>query len=136
MKVEWKGGMAFEGVGSNGKILLMDAHADHGGNDLGVSPVEALLASAAACSAMDVISILQKKKQVVTKYWIEVSGVRNPPGEFPRPFQSITIKHFVEGENLDEVAVARSVQLSDEKYCTVVSTLRAAPEVTSNYEIL
>ncbi|MFM9872305.1 MAG: OsmC family protein [Fimbriimonadaceae bacterium] len=136
MRVEWKGGMAFDGIGENGMSIRMDAHPDHGGADSGISPVEALLASAAACSAMDVISILQKKKQVVSKYWMEVDGERNPPGEWPRPFLSISIKHFIEGENLDEVAVARSVQLSDEKYCTVVSTLRSAPVVTSSYEIL
>lgn len=136
MKVEWKGGMAFDGIGENGRSIRMDAHPDHGGEDSGVSPVEALLASAAACSAMDVISILEKKKQVVTTYWIEVDGERNPPGEFPRPFKTISIKHFIEGENLDDAAVARSVQLSDEKYCTVVSTLRSAPVVTSSYEIL
>jgi putative redox protein len=136
MRVEWKGGMAFDGIGENGTSIRMDAHPDHGGADTGVSPVEALLASAAACSAMDVISILQKKKQVVTNYWMEVDGERNPPGDFPRPFKTISIKHFVEGENLDKAAVARSVQLSDEKYCTVVSTLRSAPVVSSSYEIL
>ncbi len=136
MKVEWKGGMAFEGAGASGQVLRMDAHPDHGGSDTGVSPVEALLASAAACSAMDVISILEKKKQVVTKYWIEVDGERNPPGDWPRPFKTITIKHFIEGENLDEAAVARSVQLSDEKYCPVFSPFRAAPVLLSTYEIL
>lgn len=136
MKVEWKGGMAFEATGENGMGFRMDAHPDHGGEDTGVSPVEALLASAAACSGMDVISILQKKKQIVTGYRIEVDGVRTVPGEFPRPFKSITIRHFVEGENLDEVAVARSVQLSDEKYCTVLATLRVSPEIKSEFEII
>lgn len=135
MIVEWKGGMAFEGTGENGKSFLMDAYPDHGGADSGVSPVEALLAAAAACSAMDVISILRKKQQDVTSYRIEVEGERTEEGVFPRPFRSITVKHIVEGNALDEVAVARSVQLSDEKYCAVLATLRAAPEVTSVYEI-
>lgn len=135
MKVEWKGDMAFDATGENGKVFRMDAHPDHGGQDTGVSPVEALLAAAAACSGMDVISILQKKQQVVTSYRIEVDGVRTVPGEFPRPFKSITIRHFVSGENLNEAAVARSVQLSDEKYCTVLSTLRMSPEIKSEYQI-
>lgn len=135
MIVEWKGGMAFEGTGENGTSFLMDAHPDHGGADSGVSPVEALLAAAAACSAMDVISILRKKQQDVTSYRIEVEGERTEEGVFPRPFRSITVRHIVEGNALDEVAVARSVQLSDEKYCAVLATLRAAPEVTSVYEI-
>lgn len=136
MTVEWKGGMAFEAKGENGQILRMDAHPDHGGGDSGVSPVEALLSAAAACSAMDVISILRKKQQTVTSYRIEVSGERAPEGEWPRPFLSITIRHIVSGENLDEAAVARSVQLSDEKYCAVIATLRAAPQVDSIFEIV
>ncbi len=136
MTVEWKGGMAFEAKGENGQIFRMDAHPEHGGEDSGVSPVEALLSAAAACSAMDVISILRKKQQTVTGYRIEVSGERAPEGEWPRPFLSITIKHVVSGENLDEAAVARSVQLSDEKYCAVIATLRAAPQVDSIFEIV
>ena len=114
---------------------MLDAHPESGGQNLGPTPVEALLGSAAACSAMDVISILEKKKQVVTSYRVEVDGVRGEPGVYPRPFQSITIKHIVKGENLDPMAVARAVELSDGKYCTVVTTLRATPEVRSEWEI-
>lgn len=113
----------------------MDAYPEAGGEGSGPTPVEALLASIAACSGMDVISILKKKQQDVSSYSVEVTGVRGEPGQYPRPFESITIKHTVTGTNLDEQAVARSVQLSDEKYCTVISTLRLGPQVESVYEI-
>lgn len=135
MNVVWKGDMAFEATGNSGQSFTMDAYAESGGHNSGPTPVEALLGSLAACSAMDVVSILKKKKQVVTSYRIEVSGERTPEGEWPRPFKSITIKHIISGENLEDSAVARSIQLSDEKYCTVVATLRAAPEITTTYEI-
>ncbi|MEQ1823765.1 MAG: OsmC family protein [Fimbriimonadaceae bacterium] len=135
VKVDWKGGMAFESCNEEGKSFVMDAYADSGGNGLGVSPVEALLGSLAACSAMDVISILGKKRQVVTGYRLEVTGERNPPGEWPRPFLSITVKHFLTGEDLDPVAVARAVELSDEKYCTVASTLRSSPKLSVEWVI-
>lgn len=135
MTVEWKGGMAFEAMGDNGKTFTMDAHPDHGGDDSGVSPVEALLASVAACSGMDVVSILRKKQQDLTSYRIEVAIERDPPGEWPRPIKKMTVRHIVAGNGLDEAAVARSIQLTDEKYCTVISTLRSAPIVESTYSI-
>ena len=79
--------------------------------------------------------ILAKKKQVVTSYRVEIDGVRGPVGVYPRPFTSFVLRHIVSGENLDPAAVARAVQLSDEKYCTVLSTIRSAPSVTSDWVI-
>lgn len=127
--------MAFEAKPPSGNGFTLDAHPESGGQNLGPTPVEALLAAAAACSAMDVISILEKKKQVVTGYRLEVDGIRGEEGVYPRPFLSITIKHIVKGENVDPIAVARAVELSDSKYCTVVSTLRQAPAVVSEWLI-
>jgi putative redox protein len=91
--VNWKGGMAFEAEPPSGNTFVMDSHVDFGGNNLGPSPVEVLLGAIGACSAIDVVSILQKKKQNVTDYRIEVDGERTTPGEWPRPFTSIVIKH-------------------------------------------
>ena len=136
VKVELEGLMAFRAESSTGLSFVMDASADVGGAGLGVSPVEALLASAAACSGMDVMSILRKKKQVVTSYRLEVDGERAHEGEWPRPFSSITINHILTGENLDPAAVARAVELSDEKYCTVVATLRVSPKIVTNWQVL
>ncbi len=127
--------MAFEATPPSGVKFVMDAHPESGGNNLGPTPLEAMLASMAACSAMDVISILRKKKQNVTSYRVEVEGERGPEGEYPRPYLSLRVRHIVKGENLDPAAVARAVELSDTKYCTVISTLRAAPKVESVWEI-
>lgn len=135
VSVEWKGGMAFEANPPSGNRFVMDAIPEVGGEDLGPTPVEALCASVAACSAMDVISILQKKKQTVTAYRIEVEWTRGPEGVYPRPITSMIVRHIVAGDNVDPVAVARAVELSDSKYCTVVSTLRSAPAITSEYRI-
>lgn len=134
MKVTWKGDMRFEAVGDSGRALVMDTHPDLGGT-AGPTPVEALMASLAACSAMDVVSILKKKKQDVTDYWVEVQAQRGPEGVYPRPITKFTVKHVVKGNGLDAVAVARSIELSEEKYCTVLSTLRLGPELDSSFEI-
>jgi putative redox protein len=135
VEVHWKGGMAFEALPPSGYKFVLDSHHDFGGQMLGPTPVEALLASIAACSAMDVVSILKKKQQTISAYRLEVDGVRGPEGEFPRPFVSISVKHILSGENLDPVAVARAIQLSDEKYCTVMATLRLGPPISTNWLI-
>lgn len=133
--VKWTGNMRFEVNPPTGNRFTMDAHPELGGENAGPTPVEALLASAAACSAMDVLVILRKKQQKVTEYHVEVEGSRGPEGVYPRPFRSIIIRHVLKGEDLDPAAVQRAVELSDQKYCTVLTTLRAAPSVGSEWRI-
>lgn len=113
----------------------MDASVEHGGGGLGPSPLEAFLSAAAGCSAMDVIGVLHKMRQDVTEYWIEIDYERAPEGTLPRPVTAITLIHHVKGNDLDKTMVARAVELSDRKYCTVIATLRTAPTVTSTYQI-
>jgi putative redox protein len=136
VRVVWKGDMVFEAEGPSGVPLKMDSSAGHGGGGNGPTPVEALLGSLAACTAMDVVSILKKKQQEISSYRIEVDGERGPEGEFPRPFVSLKVKHILSGPDLDPAAVGRSIQLSDEKYCTVMSTLRLGPTIKTEWEIL
>lgn len=127
--------MAFEATPPTGNKFVMDSLPETGGTSKGPSPVEALLGAAAACSAMDVMSIMAKKRQVVTSYRVEIEGERDQAGQWPRPFLSIKLRHIIKGENIDPVAMARSVELSDEKYCTVLATLRAAPKIESEWVI-
>ncbi len=133
--VAWNSEMKFDVSTPTGHMVRLDAYPQEGEPSTGPTPVEMLLASMAACSGMDVISILAKKRQKVTSYRVEVDGVRGPEGEYPRPFVKMTVRHIVDGENLDPVAVARAVELSDQKYCTVMTTLRAAPEIVSEWVI-
>ena len=133
--VDWKGGMVFESTPPSGNRITMDISVEEGGTNTGPTPVEALLSAIAGCSAVDVVMILQKKKQTLTSYRIEIDGERGPVGVYPRPFVSVTIRHIVSGENLDPAAVARAVALSNEKYCTVLATIRSSPNVTSEWAI-
>lgn len=135
VQVNWKENMVFEASTPTGNKLTMDGYPGEGEVSAGPTPLEALLASVAGCSAMDVISVLEKKRQVVTAYRVEIDGERAPEGTWPRPYLSLTIKHIVSGDGLDPVAVARAVELSDTKYCSVVSTLRVSPTVESIWEI-
>lgn len=133
--VNWNGRTAFTSETPSGNNFAMDTHPEMGGENLGPTPLEAFQAALAACSAIDVVSILHKKKQNVTAYRVEVSGERPPPGEFPRPFTSIRLTHIVCGVGIDPAAVARAVELSDQKYCSVSATLRQGPTLTSEWRI-
>src|SRR5688572_19111675 len=84
------------------------------------SPLEMLLVSVAACTAADVISILQKKREDVTEYKVEVTGERAE--DHPRKFISFHVHHIVHGRSVSEKAVAAAIQLSDTKYCSVAAT--------------
>lgn len=135
ISVEWRGARVFEASPPSGNHFVMDAYPESGGQNLGPTPMEAFVAAGAACSAIDVIQILEKKRQKVTSYRVEVETERSAEGVYPRPYTNLVFRHLVEGENLDERAVELAVRLSDEKYCSVIATLRAAPKVTSIYEI-
>ncbi|MBN9504259.1 MAG: OsmC family protein [Armatimonadetes bacterium] len=97
--VNWNGMMAFTSEVPSGNGFTMDAYPGVGGENRGPTPVEALLSSIAACSAMDVISILRKKQQKVTGYQILIEGERVGEGTWPRPFTSIVIRHRLTGED-------------------------------------
>lgn len=106
-----------------------------GDGQLGTSPMQVLLYAIAGCTAMDVISIMQKKRQKVTSYRVEIAGERGPAGEWPRPFTKIEVNHVFSGDSLDPVAIERAIELSDTKYCSVMATLRQNPEVVSTWEV-
>ncbi len=135
VQLEWQGELRFSAGSSSGSRFQFDGAAEEGDGRDGPSPMEALLGSLAACAAMDVVSILVKKRQRVTAYRVEVDGGRVPPGTWPRPFLSFTIRHIVTGQQVDPDALARAVQLSDEKYCSVAATLRLRPEIRSEWRI-
>ena len=98
------------------------------------TPLELLLVSVAACTATDVVSILQKKRQIVTDYKVEITGGRRE--EYPRKFTKFHIHHIVYGDNVSEQAVTRAIELSDTKYCSVAATVRPAAEITTSFEII
>lgn len=127
--------MTFEATPPSGHKFTMDAVTDYSDGSGGPSPLEALVSSIAACSAVDVVLILKKKRQEFDSYRVEIDYERGSEGVYPRPITSITVRHILSGPNLNEDAVRQAVQLSDEKYCTVIATLRSSPLVKSEFEI-
>jgi putative redox protein len=98
------------------------------------TPMELLLMALGGCTAVDVVSILKKKRERVTAYRVEVRGERR--AEHPRKFERMEVRHVLRGRKLSERAVAQAIELSEEKYCSVAATLRPGVEIVSTYEIV
>jgi putative redox protein len=98
------------------------------------SPVETVAAALGACTAMDVVSILQKKRQELTSYTIEVRADQRD--DYPQVFTRVDITHVLEGPNLVEAAVRRAIELSASKYCPVSAMISAgATEVHHGFRM-
>ncbi|MCR6554336.1 OsmC family protein, partial [Aeromonas sp. CPF2-S1] len=98
------------------------------------SPMEMILLAVGGCSSIDVVSILEKARQSVTACHVELEGTR--ADTVPRVFEQIHLKFVVTGKGLAEKQVARAVDLSMEKYCSVSLMLEKAVEITHSYQIL
>jgi len=103
--------------------------AEGGRDSRGPSPMDLALAALAGCTAIDVISILEKQRQPITDLIIRVEGER--ADEHPRRYTRVTVTYEVHGAGLSRPAVERAVQLSEEKYCSVSATFREPTEIVS-----
>jgi putative redox protein len=97
------------------------------------SPMEMLLIALGGCTGADVVSILKKKRQRVTRYNIEVHGERR--AEHPRIYTRIEVVHYVRGHAIDPKAVQQAVELSETKYCSVSAMLGATAQISMRFEI-
>jgi putative redox protein len=113
--------MAFDATAPTGHLLRIDADPAAGGDSTGTEPKGLLLVSLGTCTGMDVISILRKKRQVVTAYTVNVYATEAT--EHPKVYTSILVEHVVSGPKVDEAAVARAIELSITKYCPVHALL-------------
>ena len=134
VKAVWNGKMSFEGSVSSGFKLPMDTSTESGGEDNGFRPMELLLVGLAGCTAMDVISILKKKRQEVTDFEVRVHGERAT--EHPKIFTDIHLEYVVTGKSIEREAVERAVELSEEKYCSAQAMLNKAAHITNTITLI
>jgi putative redox protein len=130
----WKNGMSFTGTADTGFEVPLGADASVGGADDGFRPMELMLVSLAGCTAMDVISILSKKRQNITGFEVKVDGKR--ASEHPKVFTAISIHYVVRGQGVDAGAVERAIDLSKTKYCPAQAMLSQIAPVTLSYEVI
>ncbi|WP_224554651.1 OsmC family protein [Pectobacterium versatile] len=128
-RVKWVEGLTFLGESASGHQILMDGNS----GDKAPSPMEMVLMSVGGCSAIDVVSILQKGRNDVADCEVKLTSERR--SDAPRLFTHINLHFIVTGKGLTDKAVERAVALSAEKYCSVALMLGKAVEVTHSHEI-
>lgn len=130
-EVRYAGDELMIGLGPGNTSILMDAKGER---KTAATPMELLLMAVAGCTMVDVVSIMEKKRQPVLEYRIEICGDRRE--DHPRAFTKMHLKHIVKGKDIVPEALARAIELSDEKYCSVAATIRPNVEITTSFEIL
>jgi putative redox protein len=129
VRLEWTGSeLEFSGVGVTPESPRISIDGDHVS---GAAPMQLLLHAAGACSGIDVVLILRKMRVELERLTVDVSGERR--AEDPRRFESIQLSFHVWGKGVDQAKAARAVQLSVEKYCSVLHSL--APDISVSHRV-
>ena len=126
-QVKWIDELQFVARAGNGPAVVMDT-PDSGG---GASPMELMLMGTAGCTAVDVMTILKKKRMTVTGFKINVSGERTE--EYPRRYTDIHIEYVVHGAEIKPDGVKQAIDLSEKKYCGAMASLNA--RITHSFRI-
>lgn len=132
--VIWDKNVQFTGQTPDGHQVHIDGPPEAGGTNQGMRPMELLLLGVGACSAFDVMSILQKSRQSVSDCRCEVSGTR--ADSIPKVFTDIHLHFILSGQGLSEKHIARAIDLSANKYCSASIMLAKAANITHSYEIV
>ncbi len=130
--IKWLDEKQFVGIDSTNHGIVISSTGEDG--KIGCKPSDLLLLSLGSCTAVDVIGILQKKRQPLTHLEIRVSAEQD--SDPPWAFRAFHIHYRVIGRGLSEKAVRAAIDLSDEKYCCVSATLRLGVPVTHDFEII
>ena len=126
----WQGGLTFESDNPSGKKVIMDTNIEGQNERFGLSPKAMMLSSLAGCSALDVISILDKMNEEIDDFKIEVSGELTD--EHPKYYHTVEVDYHFYGSDLNKKKCERAVNLSVEKYCGVMEMFRRFAEVKTN----
>ena len=132
-KVVWQGNLSFSGSAETGFTVPLGVEPAVGGDNDGFRPMELFVVSLAGCTAMDVISILSKKRQEVTGFEVQVHAPRAQ--EHPKVFTQALIEYFVTGRGIDETAVRRAIELSATRYCPAQAMFSRIMPIELKYHI-
>ena len=131
--LRWVAGTLMVGSDSNGHSVVIGRNPDNKSQMIGMKASDLLLVAAAACSAYDVVEILSKQREPLQDLVVNCQGdQQNDP---PYLFTKIHL-HYVFKGSLNPMRVEKAIQLSEDKYCSVINTLRPGVPITSDYEIL
>ncbi|MEI8132684.1 MAG: OsmC family protein [Leptolinea sp.] len=128
--VQWIGGKKFIGTDSTNHSVVLSTKEE----GVGMKPSELLLVALGSCTAVDVVEILTKKRTPPVSLNINVSAEQDQ--DPPWTFRNIHVKYILTGNKLTEKDVEKAIELSEQKYCSVASTLRGVAKITTEFEIL
>ena len=131
--VTWHGGLSFTGSSDTGFELSLGADPKVGGKNDGFRPMELMALSLAGCTAMDVISIVMKKRQDVKSFEVRVRAQRAQ--EHPKVFTEAVIEYQFTGHDIQEAAVRRAIELSAERYCPAQAMLGKVIPIRLDYAL-
>jgi putative redox protein len=134
IRVKWVEQVSFVAESGSGHAVVADGAPEAGGRNLGMRPMELLLAGAATCTAFDVVWILRKARQPIADCVVEAEADRAP--QEPKVFTRIHLRYTVAGRGLDPRQVERAVKLSKEKYCSATIMLASTAEITYDVAIV
>ncbi|GAA5137989.1 OsmC family protein [Thalassotalea piscium] len=129
-QVKWIADEKFIGTSESGHSVIFDAN----GGQHAPSPLENILLSLGCCSSVDVVSILKKSRQKVIDCVVEINA--NRVDTVPRLFSDIHLHFVISGYDVSDKQVARAVELSADKYCSVALMLNKAVKITHDYEVI
>jgi putative redox protein len=133
VRVSWRGeGLTFAGTADTGIELSLASSLDEGKS--GFKPMELLGISLAGCTAMDVLSILEKMRQVVTDFEVRVRT--QTADEHPRVWTWVQIEYLVTGKGVDPKAVEKAINLSAERYCPIQNMIDKVVDIDLTYKII
>lgn len=132
VNVKWVGKREFVGTDSSKHSVVMSSQDEENGT--GMSPSQLLLVALGGCTAYDVVSILEKKRQHLTGLEVRVTGEQEP--DPPWTYRKVHVDYILRGKELSEKAVQDAIELSEEKYCSVSTTVRGSAEITYDYTIV
>jgi putative redox protein len=128
--IHYAGNDYFVAIPPSGHAITLDISGER---STASGPLELLLVALGGCTGADVIAVLRKKREQVTDYRIEVHGDRRE--EHPRSFRRMEVRHILRGRGLSAENVAKAIDLSTNKYCSVAATLRPTAEIVTSFEI-
>ncbi len=134
IKLNWEENWKFTASDDYGHNVTIDAPMRDGDEFDGFKPTHLMMSALGACTGVDVVSILQKKRQNVSGVEIQVTGTQED--EWPKEWTAFNIHYVVSGRGVDEKAVDRAIELSEGKYCSVGATLKGTATITTSFEIV
>jgi putative redox protein len=133
VKMNWTGGLKFEGTSVWGHKIVTDGGKPAGGEEAGYKPTELLFYALAGCTGIDIVRILEKQRQELKSLEIEVVAFHGE--EYPRPFHTVEMKFIATGK-VDPAKLEKAIELSEQKYCVVGQTISGGgAKINTTYEI-